>query len=87
MDFLKSEENIKCKDDQVNFNTLCRSHDYVCVDENNVIFHNFKPFDARKESDALFVGCARVFGVRVSGAGDVVFVNGKYEMKRIDRDV
>jgi hypothetical protein len=54
-DFLKSEENIKCKDDQVNFNTLCRSHDYVHVDENNVIFHNFRPIDARKESNALFV--------------------------------
>ena len=54
-EFLKAEEKAKCKDDQLNFNTLCRSREDIRVDEKNIIFHNFKPTDIRKTSDALFV--------------------------------
>ena len=54
-EFLKAEEKAKCKDDQLNFNTLCRSREDIRVDEKNVIFHNFKPTEIQKTSDALFV--------------------------------
>lgn len=54
-EFLREEINAKCKDDQVNFNTLCRKREDIRVDENNLIFRNFKPTDIHKTTDALFV--------------------------------
>jgi hypothetical protein len=55
LEFLEAEAKTKCKDDQLNFNTLCRSRDDIKVDENNVIFENFKPTQSRNESNAPFV--------------------------------
>lgn len=55
LEFLEAEAKTKCKDDQLNFNTLCRSRDDIRVDENNVIFENFKPTQSRNESNAPFV--------------------------------
>ena len=52
LEFLEAEAKTKCKDDQLNFNTLCRSRDDIKVDENNVIFENFKPTQSRNESNA-----------------------------------
>lgn len=54
-EFLKDEEAVKCKDDQVNFNTLCKTHRFVKVDEDEKIFKNFRPTETNKESNALFV--------------------------------
>ncbi len=54
-EFIEGEQNTKCKDDQLNFNTLCRSRDDIKVDEKNIIFENFKPTEINKNSNALFV--------------------------------
>ena len=55
LEFLEAEAKTKCKDDQLNFNTLCRSRDDIKVDESNVIFENFKPTQVNNESNAPFV--------------------------------
>ena len=55
LEFLVAESKNRCKDDQLNFNTLCRSRDDIKVDENNVIFENFKPTQVNKDSNAPFV--------------------------------
>ena len=55
LEFLEAEAKTKCKDDQLNFNTLCRSREDIKVDESNVIFENFKPTQVNNESNAPFV--------------------------------
>lgn len=55
LEFLEAEAKTECKDDQLNFNTLCKSRDDIKVDENSVIFENFKPTQVNNESNAPFV--------------------------------
>ncbi len=46
----------KCKDDQVNFNTLCSKYDFIKIDENETIFKNIGSGTTEKEhEDALFI--------------------------------
>ncbi len=52
---LQSESEMKCLDDQVNFNTLCKKYNFIMVDEDEKIFKNFGPLDKKTKSDALFV--------------------------------
>lgn len=52
---LQGEANLKCSDDQVNLNQLCRKYDFVKVDKDEKIFKNFGPLDKRIETDAIFV--------------------------------
>jgi len=53
--FIQDTLRETCSDDQVNFNTACKKHDFVKVDEEGVIFKNFSPRDLNKTSDAIFV--------------------------------
>ena len=52
---LQDESGMKCLDDQVNLNTLCKKYNFISVDEDEKIFKNFGPMDKKHESDAIFV--------------------------------
>ena len=52
---LQDEADMKCLDDQINLNTLCKKHNFITVDEDEKIFKNFGPLDKKHESDAIFV--------------------------------
>lgn len=52
---LQDEADMKCLDDQINLNTLCKKYNFISVDEDDKIFKNFGPMDRKHESDAIFV--------------------------------
>lgn len=53
---LQEEADMKCLDDQINLNSLCKKHDFIKVDEDEKIFKNFGPMDKKHDnSDAIFV--------------------------------
>lgn len=52
---LSEEINMKCLDDQRNFNTLCNKHDFVKIDSDEKIFRNFTPYQKNHETDAYFI--------------------------------
>lgn len=52
---LEDALEMECEDDQRNLNTLCGKYDFIKVDEEQKIFENITPFNARKDSDAIFV--------------------------------
>jgi hypothetical protein len=52
---LTEEASVKCLDDQINLNTLCKKYNFMSVDEDEKIFKNFGPMDKKRESDAIFV--------------------------------
>ena len=52
---LQDEADMKCLDDQINLNTLCKKYNFISVDEEEKIFKNFGPMDKKHESDAIFV--------------------------------
>lgn len=47
--------DMKCSDDQVNLNTICKKYDFIAVDVDEKIFKNIGPIDTTDKSDALFV--------------------------------
>lgn len=53
--FIQDTLRETCSDDQVNFNTVCKKHNFVKVDNGGIIFKNFSPRDLNKTSDAIFV--------------------------------
>ena len=40
---LKESIQMKCVDDQVNLNTLCKKYNFIKVDDKELIFKNFSP--------------------------------------------
>lgn len=52
---INSAMRLKCNDDQVILNTVCKEYDFIKVDENEIIFKNFNPYEKRTETDAIFV--------------------------------
>ena len=52
---LQDEANMKCLDDQINLNSLCKKHNFITVDEEEKIFKNFGPLDKKHDTDAIFV--------------------------------
>ena len=52
---LQDEADMKCLDDQINLNALCKKYNFITVDEEEKIFKNFGPLDKKQESDAIFV--------------------------------
>jgi hypothetical protein len=55
-DFLLKETlKPKCQDDQYNLNDLCKKYDFIKVDDKELIFKNFSPFDKKENVNAVFV--------------------------------
>ena len=54
-EMLQNEADMRCLDDQVNLNNLCKKHDFITIDKDEKIFKNFGPMDKKMESDAIFV--------------------------------
>ena len=52
---LQEEIKMKCLDDQLNLNTLCKKYNFINVDEDEKIFKNFGPMDKDVKTNALFV--------------------------------
>jgi len=52
---LKETLKPKCQDDQYNLNDLCKKYDFIKVDDKELIFKNFSPFDKKENVNALFV--------------------------------
>jgi hypothetical protein len=52
---LQDEADMKCLDDQINLNALCKKHNFITVDEEEKIFKNFGPLDKKRDTDAIFV--------------------------------
>ena len=52
---LKESLKPKCQDDQYNLNALCKKYDFIKVDDKEVIFKNFSPFDKKESVNAVFV--------------------------------
>ena len=52
---LQDEADMKCLDDQINLNALCKKHNFISVDEDERIFKNFGPLDKKHDMDAIFV--------------------------------
>ena len=52
---LKESVQMKCVDDQVNLNSLCKKHNFIKVDDKELIFKNFSPFDKKESVNAVFV--------------------------------
>lgn len=52
---LQDEADMKCLDDQINLNALCKKHNFISVDEDERIFKNFGPLDKKQDSNAIFV--------------------------------
>jgi hypothetical protein len=49
--------NYKCKDDQVNFNDMCKKFDFIDIDTDTIIFHNVKSNENQNyKGDACFLG-------------------------------
>jgi hypothetical protein len=60
---LQNEVNLRCEDDQVNLNGLCRKYDFVKIDKDEKIFKNFSPIQKIKKSDAVFVSFPGTLGI------------------------
>jgi len=52
---LKESVQMKCVDDQVNLNSLCKKYDFIKVDDKGLIFKNFGPYDKKESVNAVFV--------------------------------
>lgn len=52
---LKESIRMKCKDDQVNLNTLCKKHNFIKVDDKELIFKNFSPLNKEETVNAVFI--------------------------------
>jgi len=52
---LEEELAIRCQDDQVNLNTICKKHPFIKVDETQMIFENMNQIGVDRDSDAVFV--------------------------------
>ena len=52
---LKESIQMKCVDDQVNLNTLCKKYNFIKVDDKEVIFKNFSPLDKEESVNATFI--------------------------------
>lgn len=50
-----SAMSLKCNDDQVNMNTVCKDYDFILVDEDEIIFKNISPLNKNVDTDAFFV--------------------------------
>ena len=52
---LKESVQMKCVDDQVNLNSLCKKYDFIKVDDKELIFKNFGPYDKKESVNAVFI--------------------------------
>ena len=52
---LKESIQMKCVDDQVNLNALCKKYDFIKIDDKELIFKNFSPLDKKESVNAVFV--------------------------------
>jgi len=52
---LKESIQMKCVDDQVNLNTLCKKYNFIKVDDKELIFKNFSPLDKEESVNATFI--------------------------------
>ena len=52
---LKESIQLKCLDDQVNLNDLCKKYDFIKIDDKELIFKNFATLDKKESVNALFV--------------------------------
>ena len=52
---LKESVQMKCVDDQVNLNSLCKKHNFIKVDDKELIFKNFSPLDKEESVNATFI--------------------------------
>lgn len=52
---LTEELNMKCLDDQRNFNTLCNKYNFIKLDSDEKIFRNFTPDEKNIETEAYFI--------------------------------
>ena len=52
---LKESIQMKCVDDQVNLNSLCKKYDFIKVDDKELIFKNFSPIDKEEKVESIFV--------------------------------
>jgi len=52
---LKESIQMKCVDDQVNLNTLCKKYNFIKVDDKELIFKNFSPLDKEESVNAAFI--------------------------------
>ena len=52
---LKESLKPKCQDDQYNLNALCKKYDFIKIDDKELIFKNFAPFDKRESVNAVFI--------------------------------
>jgi hypothetical protein len=52
---LKESIQMKCVDDQVNLNALCKKYNFIKVDDKELIFKNFSPLDKEESVNATFI--------------------------------
>jgi len=52
---LEDTLRMKCKDDQVNINNLCKKYDYIDIDTEHTIFHNALIFDKSPLPDTCVI--------------------------------
>ena len=52
---LKESIQMKCVDDQVNLNALCKKYNFIKVDDKELIFKNFSPLDKEESVNAAFI--------------------------------
>jgi len=52
---LEEELDVQCQDDQLNFNNLCKKHNFIKVDDRQIIFENMNQIGVDKDSIAIFV--------------------------------
>jgi len=53
-EMLTEEVNMRCQDDQRNFNALCDRYNFIKVDEHERVFKNVSPYTAHVKTDAYF---------------------------------
>ena len=52
---LKESIQLKCLDDQVNLNALCKKYDFIKIDDKELIFKNFATLDKKENVNAVFI--------------------------------
>ena len=52
---LSDEINLKCTDDQRNFNMLCNKYNFIKIDSDEKILKNISPWEKNHETDAYFI--------------------------------
>ena len=52
---LKKSVQLKCLDDQVNLNALCKKYDFIKIDDKELIFKNFATLDKKESVNAVFI--------------------------------